>query len=258
MDEIQANGHGAFHEELTELLWFGGIVSYGNVMAETYAIMYDWIKPVDLPDLEGLCECNDGITFRAVIINSLRLVRSNHTQQIIDNWYTKLDNAKVIMCPGGLTGFFSRLKQYKVKLKNAGETITDAYLIRRTTMAVRGKHELLQKAVKDLRQEAGRSGTPTTYSKLKNVLLDTFQYEIPDADKQEKPPEVKANFAGDDANKRGPNKEDGEQNPKKKRRWRRPVFPKGSCKNCPNATDHTTERCWRAAGEKKGLPDDFQ
>ena len=78
LDEIKSNGHGAFHDELTELLWFGGIVSYGNIMAETYAIMYNWIKPVDLSDIEGMCEYNDGVTFRMVIIDSLRLLRPQH------------------------------------------------------------------------------------------------------------------------------------------------------------------------------------
>ena len=63
LDEIKERGHEAFHYELSELLWFGGVVSYGNIMAQIYAILFAWINPEDLPELEGLCETNDGSNY---------------------------------------------------------------------------------------------------------------------------------------------------------------------------------------------------
>ena len=126
LDEIKSRGHDGFHAELVELLWFGGIVSYGNVMAEMYAIIYNWIKPEDLPDVEGLCECNDGITFHKVIVDSLRLVRVQHTQQIVSSLYTELDNNTLVMRPGGMTGYFARLKKLVFELNKQGEKVTDA------------------------------------------------------------------------------------------------------------------------------------
>ena len=54
LEAIANNGDLALVNELTELLWFGGVVSYGNIMRETYAILYGWISELDLPDLEGL------------------------------------------------------------------------------------------------------------------------------------------------------------------------------------------------------------
>ena len=257
LDEIKARGHDGFHAELVELLWFGGIVSYGNVMAETYAIIYNWIKPVDLPDVEGLCECNDGITFHKVITNSLRLVRVQHTQQIVSSLYTELDNNNLVMRPGGMTGYFGRLKKLVFELNKQGEKVTDAYLIRRTTMAMESKHTELSKVISDLRRKAGTSGIPTTFKSLQDVLLDTFQYEIPASDKLEKPPEINANYAGNDPNKKRGAGGDNDGS-RKRGRWRRPVFPKGSCKWCPEDTDHTTDRCWRKAREKKGLPKGFE
>ena len=68
LQEIHDNGHTDFHQELYELLWFGGVLSYGNIMRETYAILYTWIEADVLPDLDGLCEIDDGITFRKVVI----------------------------------------------------------------------------------------------------------------------------------------------------------------------------------------------
>ena len=67
LDKIKSNGHEAFHSELVELLWFGGVVSYGSIMAEVYAIIYKWIDPDDLPEIEGLCEINvSSVTSRAL------------------------------------------------------------------------------------------------------------------------------------------------------------------------------------------------
>ena len=51
LQEIFENGHTDFHQELYDLLWFGGVLSYGNIMRETYAIMYSWIEAEDLPDI---------------------------------------------------------------------------------------------------------------------------------------------------------------------------------------------------------------
>ena len=44
---IKDKGCDDFHDELTELLWFGGVLSYGNIMCEVYAKLYAWIDPLD-------------------------------------------------------------------------------------------------------------------------------------------------------------------------------------------------------------------
>ena len=254
LDEIKQNGHEAFHSELVELLWFGGVVSYGNIMAQVYAILYAWISPDDLPELEGLCEVNDGLTFRLEIINSLRVVRLKHTQAIIDNLYTKLDGVQLVMRPGGMFGFFAKLRKARANLIKRGENVSDSYLIRRTTMAVRNKHAKIDEVIAELRRKAGVSGVPTTFRQIQAVLVDTFNYEVPAGVKTEKPPKIPVNLANP-----GPN--DGDGPPKKKQRkkkWVRPVFPKGSCQRCPDATDHTTKRCWVIIREQKGLPPGFK
>ena len=97
LQDIEEKGHLAFLQEMNELLWFGGIVSYGNIMSEVFTIIYDWIDPTDLQDVEGLCETNDGITFHKVITKSLQTVRPCHTQEIINGHYDDLDNVKLTM-----------------------------------------------------------------------------------------------------------------------------------------------------------------
>ena len=212
------------------------------VKVQISTILYNWIKPNDLPDVDGMCEKHDGITFHKIIVKSLRVVRSSHTQQIIDNLYEKLDNVQLIMWPGGMTGYFAKQKKYKNRLKAIGEKVTDAYLIRWYTISFKENHVKLESALSKLRQEAGSSGKRTPFQKFKDVLSDTFDFEIPDSDKNEDPPTIPTNYAGDPNKKRGhPNGSEGRQ--KKRKRWERPVFPKGSCKHHPEATDHTTERC---------------
>ena len=126
-----------------ELLWFGGVLSYGNIMRETCAIMHGMIALDNLPDLEGLCEASDGVSFRLVIKKSLRLVRPKHIQEIISRLYNQLDNTKLIMRTGGMAAYFGRLQKFKIDMKKHGEIVSDAYLLRRTTMAVSGKHKYL-------------------------------------------------------------------------------------------------------------------
>ena len=63
LQEIFDNDHTDFHQELYELLWFDGVLSYGNIMRETYAIIYSWIDADVLPDVDGLCEVDDGVLF---------------------------------------------------------------------------------------------------------------------------------------------------------------------------------------------------
>ena len=254
LDKIKSNGHEAFHSELVELLWFGGVVSYGSIMAEVYVIIYKWIDPDDLPEIEGLCEINDGITFRIEVIKSLKIVRVNHKQQIINNLYTKLDNVTLIMRSGGMKGYFAKLRKQKLKLKEQGEKVTDAYLLHRTVMATQSKHPKLDEVIAALRRQAGTSGIPTSFEKMQDVLTDTFDYEVPDAAKTEKPAKVLANYAN---KRRAEGDNDGPGN-RKKKKWERPVFPVGSCTRCPDATDHTTKRCWILFREKKGLPPGFK
>ena len=78
-------------------------------MRETCVTLHSWIKPQDLPDIDGLSEIDDGVTFRQVIIASLRLVRTNHTQDLISRECVKLDSAVITMRPGGMTAFFGKL-----------------------------------------------------------------------------------------------------------------------------------------------------
>ena len=249
LDEIKVNGHMGFHSEMIELLWFGGCVSYGNIMAETYAIIYNWIKPDDLPDLEGLCEVHDGITFRDVVIKSLQTVRLQHTQELINHLYSKLDDIKLIMRPGGMTGYFAQVRSVKLRMKKQGEMVSESYLLRRIFLAVKGKHKKLDAVAAELRRKAGVSGVPIPIERVQDCLVDTFDFEIPSEDKKEKTSTVPANFA----TKRRAGDEHENGYPKKKK-WKRRTFPKGSCANCPESTSHTTPYCYKTVRARKGLP----
>ena len=230
LQEIRQNGHTNFYQELYELLWFGGVLSFGNIMRETYAVMYSLFAVEDLPDVEGLCEVDDGVSFRLVIIESLRVVRPKHTQEIISRLYTKIDETKLVLRPGGMSAYFARLNKFRLKMKKQGEIVSEAYLLRRTTLAVSGKHKVLKDAVKEMRKIAGVSGKPTTFAAAKDCLLDTFHYEIPDGHKIEKqPPTIDANFAGTQqySGKRRRNG-GGQQHYKRGRRNTYGTHPKGS------------------------------
>ena len=111
LDVIKSNGHLDFHRELNELLWFGGVLSYGNIMRETYAIIYSWVDESDLPDLDGIAEEDDGPSFRDVVIQSLRIVRVHHTQEIIARLYNEMDAAKLVMRPRGMSAYYFVLCQ---------------------------------------------------------------------------------------------------------------------------------------------------
>ena len=202
LDVIRENGHLDFHQELTELLWFGGVVSYGNTMRETYATIYSWIGESDLPDLEGIAEDDDGVTFRNVVQQSLRIVRVQHTQEVVARLYNDLDSAKLIMRTRGMTAYFSKINKIRNDMRKQGEIVSEAYLLRRTYLAVAGKHKKLDESVAELHRVSGVSGVPTTYSHAADHLTDTFDFEIPDSDKTETVPDtnnVSANAAHADS-----------------------------------------------------------
>ena len=250
---ILDKGHTDFHRELYELLWFGGVLSYGNIMRQTYAIIYSWIDAEDLPDVDGLCEIDDGVTFRKVIMKSLGIVRPKHTQEIVSRLYEKLDSTKFVMRPGGMSAFFARIHKHKSELKKYGEIVSEAYLLRRTKLVLSVKHKTLTDTLVELRRKAGVSGVPTTFATLQDNLIDTFQFETPDDVKTEKPsPTIDAKRAGSqDHDKR--RREGDDRNPRKRRK-----LPKGSCKYCPNSTSHYTSECYVTIREQLGLPNGWQ
>ena len=90
------------------------------------------------------------------------------------------------------------------------------------------------KYVANMRKDAGISKVPTKYDDAVDTLTDTFDFEIPIEDKNEKAPKVRVNYAG----KR--KTENGKGHNKRNKR----VFEKGSCTHHPEATDHTTDYCW--------------
>lgn len=96
-----------FHRELSELLWFGGVLSYGNIMCETYSILYEWVDPLDLKSLDGLCEEDDGPAFHIIIKSSLRIIRVSHTQAIVSSYYDELDALQLVMCQRGMAAFYA-------------------------------------------------------------------------------------------------------------------------------------------------------
>ena len=255
LDAINQNGDEIFYRELSDLLWFGGVVSYGNILRETYAILYGWISEQDLPDIEGLCEEDDGYTFRKIIIKSLKIVRPRHTQELIARLYRKLDQTALTMRPGGMAAYFAKLNLIRIEMKKQNEMVSESYMLHRTYMAVTDKHQKLEKAVADMRRTAGVSHIPTTFVQAKEHLIDTFDFEIPDGCKTEKAviPTIPINLAtGAPYGKRKPANTNG--NPKRPKR----TFPKGSCKHCPQATDHTTPFCYIEKRKQKGLPDGWQ
>ena len=157
LQQIKSDGHTDFHHELTELLWFGGVLSYGNIMRETYAIIYGWIDAQDLPDVEGLSEVDDGVTFRSVIIASLRVVRVQYTHEIISRLYNKFDDNKLVMRPRGMSAFFNRMNKIRLDMKSHGEILSDTYLLRTTKIAVASKHTKLDETMAEMRKTAGIS-----------------------------------------------------------------------------------------------------
>ena len=255
LDTIKANQHMQFHKELYDLLWFGGVVSYGNIMREIYAILYDWVDDTDLPDLEGLCEENDGPNFRKAMMNGLRLVRIQHTQEIIARLYNKLDGTLLVMRPGGMAAFFAKLNRIRLDLKKKHEHVSESYLLHRTYQAVESKHDKLTRAIAEMRRVAGATGTPTSFDKAKDNLIDTFDFEVPASAKTEKPlSNVSVNLAGNQFGNSNSGKYNGKQRQKPSKKKAKRVFPKGSCANCPNATDHTTPYCYLTKRKNKGLP----
>ena len=251
LDAIKANGHSNFYSELIELLWFGGSLSYGNIMRQVYAILYGWIDKDDLPEYEGLCEEDDGISFRTALIKVLRVVRVKHRQVIIDRLYEQLDTTELVMRPGGMAGYFGRINGLVKKMKQQGEVVSDTYLLRRTYRAVKDKHKELTATVSKLRSKAGKSKKPTTYVDACDALIDAFQFEVPDDCKTEKP-SVRAAYAG-----KSPKRTNGSGAQQPGKRPKR-VFPKGSCKHCPEAIDHTTKFCYVEKRNKKGCPEGWQ
>ena len=180
MDKVRINGHPHFYQELNDLLWFGGVMSYGNIMREVYAIIFNWIDKDDFHDLEGLCEDDDGPSFRKVVIESLRVVRVQHTQEIIARLYRKLDSIQLIMRPSGMQGYFAKQTKIRLQMRKYNEIVSDSYLLLRTYAQVESKHKKLEEAVAELRRKAGVSKIPTTYVDAKDFLIDTFEFEIPD------------------------------------------------------------------------------
>ena len=183
--------------------------------------------------MDGSCEEDDGISFRIVIQQSLRVVRVQHTHEIVSRGYDKLDNCELVMRPRGMTAFFNKLRRAKLELKEEGELVSDAYLLRTAWNKIRGKHDMLDDVISKLRTQAGISGIPTTFAQARNVLTDIFDFEVPMSLKKEKPL-VPANYAFTGNKRKG----DGDKDKYRKRQRRQ--FPKGSCKDCPEATDHTT------------------
>ena len=254
LQAVEQNGHADFHHELLELLWFGGVLSYGNIMRETYSIMYDWIDPTDMVSIEGLCEEDDGPSLRQVIISSLRIIRVNHTQAIISSYYDELDALSLVMCQRGMASFFAQIIKIRSKLKDYNEVLSDDFLLRIVYKALAGKHKALTDKISDQRTTAGRTKIPTTFEDAKDQLMDAFDFEIPDDEKCEQPPTISANYAG---KRRQPGTNDNNFNNGKGKRRRRNL-PKGSCTNCPESTSHYTRECYLTIREKMGLPPGFQ
>ena len=232
-------------------MWFGGVASYGNIMREVYAIIYAWIDERDLPEVDGLCEEDDGISFRLAVINSLRIVRAKHKQESIARLYAKLDSTQLVMRTGGMASYFAKINKLRLDLKKLHEQVSDSYLLHRTYDATRDKHVKLAETISRMRQVAGTTGVATTFAHAKDTLIDVFQFEIPDKDKNEKiPNKIRAGYAGSGPQKR---KTGGRQQRRSSGRPRR-EFAKGSCKHHPQATDHTTSHCFITKRNIKGLP----
>ena len=107
-----------------------------------------------------------------------------------------------------------------------------------------------------MRKIAGATGIPTPFLKVKDNLLDTFQFETPDDAKSEKVPANAANTQpGPQRRKRGNNNNNNNDD---KRNRKRRKLPKGSCKYCPEATSHYTSECYMTIREQMGLPNGWQ
>ena len=96
-----------------------------------------------------------------------------------------------------MTAFFNQLRRAKLELKEEGEDVSDAYLLRAAWNKIRGKHDKLDDAISKLRTQAGVTGIPTTLVQARNVLEDIFDFEVPMSVKTEKPPAEYAKILAD-------------------------------------------------------------
>ena len=184
LQQIHDNGHIGFHRELSELFWFGGTISYGNILQQSYALMYSWIDPQDFPDLEGLCEENDGVTFRKVIRESLRIVRAQHIQALISREYDKMRNLTLVMKPRGMAAFFAKMNKYRLKMKKYGDTVSDTFLLHQCYTSILVSAAVTPNSTKPsliCARKPARQAHPRPLSRLKNnsSTFSTLKFPSP-------------------------------------------------------------------------------
>ena len=164
---------------------------------------------------------------------------------------------------GGAAAYFGVIDEHRDALINMDEALPDTEIVGRIFETTRGLHEEIDNTIRKLRRRAGKDKTPLDYKQVRHAIIDTFKYDIPDAEKIA-PPNTpilpSAPTAPATSAKRTPlaNLADTAPQPSERdqedKKDKRRKFAKGSCKHHPQATTHTTKMCFKTKREKKGLP----
>lgn len=230
-------------------------------MEQIYHTVYSWLNHETIGGdrhlLSGI-DCNDGvfdgITLLRNVIDSLHIVRPEDSVLQAQRYSEKISEAKFIMRQGGMRAFIGEVEQHMLALNNIGKPLSDAEVLGRVKRQTTGKHAQIDRVWRDLRIESRKTNTETTFLAAKSALINAFTYDVPTSDKTET---VKANFTPRDPTG------DQEGIPKKRARGdgnsrgrNQKRFPKGSCKNCPEATNHTTYYCYLEIRKRRNKPKD--
>ena len=106
------------------------------IMLDPYTIIYSWITEDDLSDLDGMAEEDDDPTFHNVVIQSLCVVRTHHTQELIDRLYKNLDSTTLFIRSRGISNYFAKLNKISLDMKKHGENVSESYLLHHTYVDV--------------------------------------------------------------------------------------------------------------------------
>lgn len=257
--------------ELRKILNFGGTVSYGNIIEQVYHTVYSWLNHDTIGGdrhlLAGIDSSDgifDGVTLLRNVIDSLQIIRPGDTVLQAQRFSEQISNAKFHMRQGGMRAYLGEVEEYKLALVNISKPLSDAEILGRIKRATSNKHEQIDRVWHDLRVQASKTGFETTFLDAKRALIGAFTYDVPASAKSES---INANFAprnptGKTSEDNGPYKRQRDEHGKSKTSTqnfkKRGRFPKGSCKHCPEATNHTTKYCYVEARKRRGLPDGEQ
>ena len=152
-----------------------------------------------------------------------------------------------------MQAYLGEVDRHKLSLVNINRPLSDAEILGRVKATLTGKHDRIDAVFRDMRVEARKSNVETTFESAKQQLIDAFSYDVPDSDKNEKKlSEVPISFTpATSHHKTDSSKHKRGDERASRRQLVRRIFPKGSCKNCPDSTSHTSKYCYK---DKRAKP----